>query len=254
MKHKIKNIKEDSTIRMTYNYNIFESVRGNRIINEPHVKKRIKSMKEQYIPVPIIVNQKRGGGSYQLIDGQHRLAAARFLNLPVYFIIKQGLALKDIQRLNANTKNWNLDDFMNGYCELGYEEYLRYKKFKEKWGFGHSETWALLSNTCSASHGANEDFRDGNFKVRNYEQAIYNAQVISDLQRYYEGYKRSNFVMAMLQLLSNKKYSHKRFLNKIDYQSTKLVDCSRTEDYLLLLQKIYNFKTTKSLKLRFVDF
>ena len=59
MKHKLKNIKKDNTIRITYDYDIFVSVKGNRIINEPHVKKLIKSMKEQYIPVPIIVNQKK---------------------------------------------------------------------------------------------------------------------------------------------------------------------------------------------------
>jgi hypothetical protein len=246
-------IKQEDLIHKTKNYKMFKSVDGNRVINQSHVNRLIKSISESYVPIPLLVNQDMYG-NYEIIDGQHRLKALEELGLPVHFIIKQNLSLKDMQKLNTNSRNWSQDDFMNSYEKLGLSAYIRYKTFKEKWKFGHDECWALLNGICSKPHGTIDKFRNGELTIKNYEKAVYHAQLITDLKQHFDGYKRRSFVFAMLRMFNNKDYNHARLMNKLSYQSNKLVVCSRVEDYLAILQKIYNFKTTRENKVRFIDF
>src|SRR5574344_417566 len=66
---------------------IFKLCDKNRSINQGHVKKLVKSMKVHgFLPDPIRVSD-----DYIVIDGQHRLEAARKVGIPVlYFIDNTG--------------------------------------------------------------------------------------------------------------------------------------------------------------------
>jgi len=76
---------KEGKILITYDYEIFKRMRGNRILNNSHVKNLVKSMKEKYLPQPILVNK-----DMEIIDGQHRFAAAEELNLPIHYLIIDG--------------------------------------------------------------------------------------------------------------------------------------------------------------------
>ena len=239
-------MKTINQVFMTNDYSIFKNIEGNRNINKVHLKRLKASIEEKHIMVPIIVNQK-----YEIIDGQHRFQSAKDLRKPVYFIKIHGLELPDIHRLNTNLKNWQADDYLAGYCELGLEDYLVYRDFKEKYGFGHDETKALLVGTLSSDGNQVDHFRNGTFKVRDLKTAEKNAEKIIMIGQYYDGYRRRAFVKAMLQLFSNKDYNHAEFLNKLSYQSRSLVDCTNYKQYITLIEEIYNYKRYKDNKVNF---
>lgn len=239
-------MKTINQVMMTTDYSIFKNVTGNRNINKIHLKRLKASIEEKHIMVPIIVNQR-----YEIIDGQHRFQSAKDLRKPVYFIKINGLELPDIHRLNNNLKNWQADDYLAGYCELGLEDYLIYRDFKEKYGFGHDETKTFLSGTLSSDGNQVDHFRNGTFKVRDLKTAEKNAEKIIMIGQYYDGYRRRAFVKAMLQLFSNKDYNHAEFLNKLSYQSRSLVDCINFKQYLTLIEEIYNYKRCKDNKINF---
>lgn len=202
-------------------------------------------MQQRQLMCPIIVNEK-----YQIIDGQHRFEVCKELGLPVFYIIKKGYGLDEVQMLNTNTKNWTLEAFADSYIELGNEEYNLYKKFREQYGFGHSESVAMLENATSRGHDE-DGFRKGEFKVCDYRQAIQSAEKINMLSGIYKGYKRRSFVFAMLKCFSKKQYNHSTFISKLSYQSTKLVDCTTAEQYLTLIEEIYNVRNPNKINLRF---
>ena len=104
-------------VRMTNDYGLFTFIDGNRDINKNQLSRLAKSIDEDYIPVPIIVNEKK-----QIIDGQHRYEVIKTLNKPVYYIEVPGLRLPEVHRLNNNTKNWTATEYMNGYAKLGYPD------------------------------------------------------------------------------------------------------------------------------------
>lgn len=237
-------MKQVNQVLMTTDYDMFETIEGNREVNRLHLRRLKQSIEEKYITVPIIINEKN-----QIIDGQHRFQSAKELEKPVYYIKVNGLDLKDVQRLNTNTKNWTAEAYLDGYCRLGLQDYITYREFKNKYGFGHNETAALLLNNTRYHGGKSLDFKDGSFKIKDYSRAVKNAEKITMVGRYYPGYLRRGFVYAMLDVFNIPEYNHAEFINKLSFQSTKLVDCTDVRQYLVLIEEIYNYKRSKNTKI-----
>ena len=235
-----------SQVYKTNDYNVFSKLNGNRTINRAHYKRLKESISEESLIVPIIVNEK-----YEIIDGQNRFEAWKELELPVPFIIIAGYGLAQVQRLNSNIRNWSMKDYADCYSALGNKHYKVYKEFKHEYELGDYESIALLQNQTSGSGKNFERFRNGKFKVKNYKLACSNAEKIVKLSKYYEGYKRRSFVFAVMQLINNKEFKLNTLLKKLKYQSTKLVDCTNKEQYLFLLQDIYNFKSSNKINLMY---
>lgn len=237
-------------ILQTKNYALFGKVEGNRFVNSAHVKKLKISINQIDLKIPIIVNEKM-----QVVDGQHRLQARKELNLPVYYIIVDGLGLRETQRVNSAAKNWNDKDFLDSFVQQNYAHYKVYKKFRETYQFGHSDTLAMLSGRGAASGGTNtnHDFKEGEFSVSPYnlEQATGWAEKIYQIEPYYKGFKRRCFIAAMITCFRHEQYNHEDFIAKLAYQSSKLVDCTTVQQYLRIIDEIYNFKRKPEDKIRF---
>jgi len=231
-------------VKMTNDYELFTFIDGNRDININQLSRLSESIDEDYIPVPIIVNEKK-----QIIDGQHRYQVVKTLKKPVYFIEIEGLKLPEVHRLNNNTKNWTATEYMNGYAKLGYPDYIQYKEFKKLYNFGHNETMALLQNKSSRRSSAFKDFREGLFKIASYKKAEKVAEKITMIKQYYDGYKRRSFVFAMMQLFNNDEYNHAEFLHKLSFQSLRLVDCTTVKQYISLVEDIYNYHRKDKIRL-----
>jgi len=108
----------------TNDYSLFKIIKGNRDVNKLHIKRLVDSFRDEYLLTPLIVNQ-----NYEIIDGQHRFHAAKELGLSINFIICNDYSLKQVQLLNTNMKNWKKIDYLNTFCDLGYEHYLKFRNF-----------------------------------------------------------------------------------------------------------------------------
>lgn len=228
----------------TNDYSLFSKLDGNRNVNKAHLSRLKKSIKEESLCVPIIVNEK-----YQIVDGQHRFSCWEELMLPVYYIVVKGYELKQVQRLNTNTMNWKLIDYANSFCDLGNKHYCRYKEFKAKYNLGDYESIAMLQGNNKGSGKNFEKFRDGLFKITRWKKACEEAEQISRMSEVYDGYKRRTFVFAMLHLLNHENFNLDQLLRKIKLQKSVMVDCTNTEQYLILLQKLYNYKQANKVNL-----
>ena len=234
--------KKIGEITQTNEYDLFKRLDGNRALNPAHYKRLKKSIEEESLTVPIIVNE-----NFEIIDGQNRYKAWRELDLPIIYIKITGYGLPQVQRLNSNIRNWSLDDYANSYCSLGNMEYFKYLEFRKKYGLGHYDSIAMLTGNISGR--GFERFRTGSFKIKSYKKACEEADKIMQVEEYYEGYKRRSFVFAMLHLINHPNYNHIQLLNKLKYQRTKLVHCSNKGQYLALIQDIYNFKSSDKVNL-----
>ena len=231
-------------VHSTNEHSVFKIQIGNRPVNNNHVARLIISMKKSYLMSPLIVNEKM-----EVIDGQHRLSAQKELKLPTYYIQNKGYGLAETQLLNANSSNWTADDFMNGYCNAGKKEYVKYRHFHNKYKFNHQCTMNLLKGTISEGRWY-ELFKAGTFKITHLSEGTVIANAILEIGKYYEGYKRRSFVTAIIHAMANKEYKHSYFLKKLKTQSTKMVDCTDWKQYLKLMEKIYNFRTKKENRIR----
>lgn len=239
-------MKEVNTVYSTTDYTAFNYLEGNRNLNKLNLERLKKSISEELLQIPIIVNEK-----FEIVDGQHRFEACKQLEKPIYFIEVKGYNLQHVHSLNAINKKWNFEDYLDGYANMGNQDYIITRKFRKKYGFGSAETLSMLSGERVLTRGADlQEFYDGKFKVTSYADAIKKAERITMCKQYYDGFKRRSFVLAMLRLLKDKRFDFDTFLRKLKFQSTKLVDCTNITQYLIVIEDIYNYKNRK--KVRFV--
>ena len=137
-------VKHSNQVHTTTDYFLFKSIEGNRNKNLLHINRLKKSMSENYLFTIIIVNEK-----YEIVDGQHRFDVIQELKLPLNYVVCKGYGLTEVHILNQNSKTWNADDYLDGYCRLKYTHYLKYSEFKERYGFGHVECMTILGGYTS---------------------------------------------------------------------------------------------------------
>lgn len=234
-------------VETTTNYSMFKPIDGNRNKNLMHINRLKKSMAEKYLFTIITVNEK-----FEIIDGQHRFDVIQELKLPLHYVICYGYGLNEVHILNANSKTWNANDYLEGYCKMGYKDYIEYKNFKEKYGFGHLESMVILSDgKMGAAVNIANNFYKGEFKIKNSNEAYIIAEKIKITGQFYEGYTRRSYVYAMINLFKNKNFVFIEFLQKLKTQPTALCDCTSTETYIALIEEIYNYRRREKVNLRF---
>jgi hypothetical protein len=233
-------------VQKTKDYNMFKFLHENRDVSKPHVRRLIASMEKKYIPVPIIVNEKM-----EIIDGQHRFHACKELNLPISYIIIKGLTIKDVSILNTNMKKWNLKEYLETECKKGSYDYQVFSSWMKDYKLGFDQVLCLLRNIRRRTDSEREDFKEGFFRINNYDTAEKNLKKLIAVSKFYSGWNRRNFVYCMLDLFDNSEYSHTQFLKKLEIQQRRMVDCLTVEEYVDLVEEIYNY-SRKGRKVRFL--
>jgi hypothetical protein len=240
--------KYSSQVHSTSDYSKFKILSGNRKVNELHLKRLIKSFEKNYLFSPITINE-----NWEIIDGQHRFFAAKNLGLPIFYIMVFGYSLPEVQILNSNTSNWNKNDYLEAYCDLGYKPYLIMNKFMQDFPmFALTTCEALLRNRSGEYYNdRSKGFEMGDLVIDNLPLSYENAKKILMFKPYYVGYHRHIFVLTLISLFKNPNYNHLEMINKIKYQSSLLVHCSLRHQYLSILEEIYNFKRRDKVSLRY---
>lgn len=252
-------------VNTTSDLGLFKKMIGNRPVNPQHVKRLSMSIKKYGMLVnPILVNE-----NYEVIDGQHRLEAAKDANSSVYYIKVPKYGIEQVHALNVNQKNWTHKQFMEGYASMGLESYIKLKEFSEKHHyFNLGDCISLCSNittsgnfnsTTTKGRGSGivkvgEVFKEGTWKVRNLIQAEDEANKIKMIEPYFkEGYNSSTFVGTMLWLFHFKGevFQFTSFLQKLKLQPTALEKCANRDQCKLLIEEIYNFKRRNKVNLRY---
>lgn len=230
-------------ILITKNYDQSYLLEGNRAINERHVRDLMMSMSEEEAISPIQVNEK-----YAIIDGQHRFRALQELKKPIYYYVVKGANIRTVQRLNSYTANWKTEDYMNSYAEAGYKDYIQYRGFKEMYKFGNSINILLLTGSIDRAT-EEKKFKNGEFKIKNIQKAVDDIMKLEGLSKYISWYKERSWCYAVLRALKVKGFDYEKFLHKYSYQTKALVKCANAEQYLQLIQDIYNYKMPTDQKL-----
>lgn len=136
---------------------------------------------------------------------------------------------------------------------LAMTDYIKYRQFKNKYGLDHQTCIALLSGISSigGASGQMQQFKEGKFKIKSYNEAIENAERISMIEPYFDGYKQTKFIGAILIILKNPNFSFTEFLQKLKQQPMSLMKCAQIEQYKTLIEDIYNYRRREKVNLRF---
>lgn len=252
---------EVNKVYRTSDLTIFKQIDGNRVPNLQHVKRLADSIRVYGMKCnPILVNEQM-----EVIDGQHRLMAAKEADSFVYYIVVDGYSLNEVHTLNINQKNWTKKDFMDGYVSMGISSYIKLKRFIEKNDdYSFADCVALCSNNSSAGchnitskyrkggkYNMEHVFEEGTWTGKDFNLAQEWANKIRMIKPYYSGYSRTSFVGTMITLFSNNNFDFNEFMHKLRLQPTALVDCANRDQYKTLIEDIYNYRSRNKINLRY---
>lgn len=236
------NITIFGNIMVTENYDMFKKIGGNRKINKANYAKIVKSMKEEQLIIPIVVNEK-----YEIIDGQHRFTACKDLGKPVYFYMVRGYGLDQVKRANIASSNWKKENYLDMFIAEGNEIYKEFEEIKERYDLNISnllKIFAIVQEKQSARVGY--EFENGTFTLDGKMEVLNFLTALEDFN-FFKFYKSNNFLIAFTRLYFKSEYDHDKMKTKLITHRNSLEKRSTSDEYLVLLcNRIYSFGVTKN--------
>ncbi len=252
-----KDEKVVAQINQTFDYDRFSPLLGNRELNRANIEKLKKSMKENYLLCPIIVNR-----DWQIIDGQHRHQAVKELDYPLYYFMCKGYGLKEVQRLNSNQRNWTNLDYLNSFCEMGHENYLEVRNFwRKNKHLTLTNCLTLLHPTQNSFNSQTKSINGTEVKLNEFSQGkwvsgdIKFAQKVANqiyiLKSLFDFTTKRTFVGALKKVNQNESFDFSNFLKKCRKFPAKVYDTTNTNNCLLMMENLYNYRNRDKVSLRY---
>ena len=237
--------KPNMKIHTTTDYDQFKYIAGNRDVVDAHVRSLSEQITIKDFQIPIIVNEKM-----EVCEGQHRLEAYKALNVPVTYIIKEGLDIFDIRKLNSVSRKWTMEEYLMSHVKLGNKQYEILEWFHRHYEFSITDSISMLNG--KGYHTSNElnEFKNGDFKVADLEWAKDTANKIMQVGEYFPYWKKRTFVGAMISALRDSTFVWKIFDARLRNHSSKLKNQGSRNDFILNIERLYNHNTSAEKKIR----
>jgi len=247
-------------VHQTKNYDKFSLLFGNRDIKSSDVKGMVRSMSEVVdLPIPILVKRTKDN-KLEILDGQHRFAAAQQLNKPVFYIItEKDIGLQEVRTVNQAQKGWKLYQFLDSFIaeEITANNvkgpYHTFKWFKEKYDLPYQVCFDLLAKKPMYTRSTTRAFKDGRFAVKNLTQAIREADFIIGLKEYTHLHKAHKFIAALLIAMRGGRFNIQHFMHQLKKPMCRSMMTERktTELYMELINDVYNYRVNDEKKVFF---
>jgi hypothetical protein len=226
-------------IQTTRNYRMFTRSEDNRGVNLQKHKSLIESMKEygfiEGFPVVCI----RGNGGVLIVkDGQHRLAIAEMLDLPVSYVeIDDDF---NIAKINGGQEKWTMYDYAHMWSKNGREAYTEALAFTQEHKLQIGAACAILSGTTSFTN-IEKAYRNGDFVIKDREWADAVASLYGAMVRISPSVERAAFLNACMAVCRVKDFDQRRLVKAAERCRNKLVNYATRDAYLDMIEDVYNF-------------
>jgi hypothetical protein len=233
--------------KQTTDYSIFKYFAHNREVVPAHVRKMIKSILTSNFlkDFPIKVDSEM-----RVVDGQHRIEAARSLGVPVHYdVISIENADEAMLLLNVNQRGWSMTDYLNYYTKRGFKQYLLFQQFIEKHCLAIYEGLDILASPYR-KRGSN--FREGNYLHPSPEEILLHEE---DLEKFHsvldfilskqvtaKSYLTSRrFRLALMTFCFSDEIDAEKFIHKLSFNLLKMHPCATYAQYKEMFTQIYEW-------------
>ena len=208
-------MQETFKVQSTKNYSLFQKLNGNREINQSNLNRIKESMQKELLPIPVLVNH-----NYEVIDGQHRVAAATELKLPIYYMIVPGMDLNDVHTLNSIGKKFSFDDYLEGYAAAGLTHYKNALVFRNKYKFSIAVYMYIWLGDKGMSKGIGGDlFKSGKLVIEDLKQCYDIAEsltyIIQEFKNELPLHKRPA-CMALIEMILNPDFNVDKLIKNLN--------------------------------------
>lgn len=238
----------DRHIYSTKNYDQFNTLMGNREIDQRHVTQLIRLMvtngnlTDQF---PIVVDK-----DMNVIDGQHRLEALKTLGWEVGYLVENAASIETVRNINQGNRNWTWRDMAESYARLpGGEEYAWFLTYFDRFDMTYTLAMLFIGAKQPKRAGAANRFNAGELKVEDKEKAVRFAAWYTDLQELVD-ITTHDFGKALNRIFRSPFYDHERMVSKLSALGHQLPAKANISDYQRELERIFNSGLPEEKKVR----
>lgn len=227
-------------LKTTKEYSLFKIYDFNRPIDKNRIGVLAESMIEHGFLLPILVGQ-----GFFVLDGQHRVEAAKIANVPISYI-QISIPIKKIPLLiagvNSTARNWGNEDYLNLWVQQGIEHYTYIRNFLVNYSFNLPMFFRIVGD----HREYRKNFKNGDLKISGAERKIITsrAMMINDICHVYKDIPSIGnavvFKRACCSVVVKSEYNHKTMLSKLEKNPGKVKKVSNSRDYVFMLADIYN--------------
>lgn len=228
-----------SSIVTTKNYRLFTLSEENRPLALKKRKRLRESMTEYGFLKSFPVSCSRNGnGKLVVKDGQHRLAVAEELGLPVHYFVED--VDYDIAKVNCTQEKWQSRDFAMKFAAAGNKAYQEGLEFADAHNLPIGTAFGLLAGTVTWSNIKNA-FVSGTFTIKDRPYADEVASTYCALVSLSPELRNSRLLEACMYVCRVEDFDAGRLLAGARRCRDKLVAYSTRDAYLDMLEDVYNF-------------
>jgi hypothetical protein len=234
-------------IQQTNDYEIFKKMDGNRKLLENHICDLMISFKKSNLlpSNPIIVNRKM-----EVLDGQHRLEAAKRLHIPIYYAIAEEGNIEDVARLNSLQRNWKMETFLQIFSnQEHYPQYIKLRDWLRVNKFRLSQGLAFFLDEGSVAE-FKKKFKNGEFVFDQSKAAVSEdykiliSKIISHKNGITRPWVQQGFIRAFIVFINNEDVTLDRLWTQVDKYAFIINPMPTKQLYLEMFYNVYNYRKT----------
>jgi len=238
------------SLQSTNNAKLFVVNPEQRPINPNHVKFLISSMgKHGFMGSKPIQCYRRADGKLVVIDGHHRLEAAKHLGITFYYVV-EGEQMQEAMPDGNRGLMWKNADFVRQYSIRGNKDYAALSSYVAR-GLPLAIAASLLGGQSAGSGNIVKSIPSGTFKVKTTDHAEKILSMIED-DPSARVFRHANFIKALSMCLWVKEFDFQTFKHRAEHNHHMIPNCSNVLDFLAAIEEVYNFRSQKRVSVAFL--
>jgi hypothetical protein len=238
-------------LQYTEDLSVFVAHENQQPMSAAHSKRIAASIEESgFWPSKPISCVKRGS-KLIVMDGHHRLAAARIADVGVYYVAEPIERLNDIGNANVLVRKWSNESFAKMHAAQGNAHYVELLRYVEM-GIPLSVAGSILYNEAGHSGNAARLIRTGDFKVKSRENIRMIVSFINEYGSRCDVVKTKIFIEAISILFFVKEFDAAILKRRIEANPLALAKCNNRDQMLQQIDEVYNFRGRDKVPLCFL--
>jgi len=238
-------------LEKTRDYTLFVPNDEQRPLDERHASRIAESIDVfGFLPSKPVQCYRRGN-KLVVVDGHHRLSAAKAARSEVYYVIEESRNQEAMAMENSLVKKWATIDYVRLFALRGnsdYQELLTY----ESQGLPLNMTASMLAGEGAASGNVLKYLSSGLFKIKTRKQVDVLLSLFNDFGDRVPAVKSRPFIAAFSKCLFTREFDPDVFARKLNHIPSLLEKTSNADQMLKQIEDIYNWKSTAKIPLAFL--
>lgn len=237
-------------LEQTIDYARFITNYEQRSIDERHAKRIAENIAHVgFLPSKPIQCYKKGG-KLMVVDGHHRLEAAKAAKSPVFYVVESDRCQQTMAAENFLVKKWTQEDYIRLYASRGIEDYKLLLQYKDI-GIPVGMAASMMIYNAASSGNANAAVQNGTFKIKTTWLVDKVAELIQEFGEVNPAAKSRPFIAAISKCIMCEGFSCDTFIRRMRENPLMLEKTSNEEQMLMQIESVYNFRSRNPFPVKF---